>query len=214
MKFSRFFESPIMYNGRGLFLGTNNNRKFKKIAIDVRNFILSDDFFLKHVVKKEGVWDMSTDEEKVFACQQFVKKHIKYVSDKKSMGLAEFWMLPNETLSLGTGDCEDGANLIVSLARNAGVPAHKLKVCAGWVVAGKNAPLGGHAYPIFKASDGTWKVLDWCYYANNLPILKRPALHDNKYYRDIWFSFNDLHSWSNKKKPLTIEETIKITKKD
>lgn len=550
-KFSRFFESPIMYNGRGLFLGEGNRKSFKKIAIDVRNFILSKDFFLSSIVKEEGIWDMKTDEEKIFACQQFVKKHIRYVGDKKSMGLNEFWMFPNETLAIGKGDCfagyeeiytksglkaikdikvgnlvlsydfeqkdyvykpvikawekgelqvnrihfrngqwidvsenhpmwcryhqkysayrkqylsdidisrwwerkvpiakkipyevkdvdwltedlcvvlghflaegwikpnktitsiacssgkelekyikpildkhnieykewtnnsnvncikfahsdfnaflckqldnsfdihmeewlfhlpenklkkimygywlgdgtknvgvgdkrgfqsnketvystsskqfaedmqrmglqtgqsfhvwkqdrhggvgtkpiyritknpashflkdygfkdisevsiakveklmhvkmydltvadthtvvmkngiithqcEDGAILIASLARNAGVPAYKLKVCAGWVTAGENAPLGGHAYTIFKASDNTWKVMDWCYLANNLPTLQRPAMHNDPHYKEIWFSFNDLNSWSNKQKTISIEKTVKITK--
>lgn len=110
-----------------------------------------------------------------------------------------------------THQCEDGSILLTSLARNAGVPANLLRICAGWVVTGQHAPLGGHAYTIYKASDGIFRAIDWCYRPNNLPILKRTPFFMEPYYKDIWFSFNDKGSWSKNRLSTTIIKSCKNT---
>jgi hypothetical protein len=206
----KFLSCPVIYQGRGLYI--DGGKTFKPIAIDVKNFIQANDFFLGRIAKEEGIWDLPDNDSKALACLSFVRKHVKYVGDKEQVGLNEFWMFPNETLALGKCDCEDGAILLVTLARTAGIPAANLRVCAGWVVAGANAPLGGHAYAIYRASDGDWKVLDWCYHPNSLPILKRLPFNKEPLYKDVWFSFNDKGSWSKNTVPTTIIKSCKNTK--
>lgn len=103
-------------------------------------------------------------------------------------------------------NCEDMSILVASLMRNAGVPAYRIKVAAGWVVAGKNAPLGGHAYPIFLRKDEEWVTLDPCYYPNDLPVSQRVPVKNDPNYKDVWFTFNDEYSWANK--PVTVIKTV------
>jgi hypothetical protein len=110
-----------------------------------------------------------------------------------------------------THQCDDGSILLASLMRNAGIPASKIRVCAGWVDAGKNAPLGGHAYTIYKASDGEFRVLDWCYLPNDLPVLQRLPYYQEPRYKDIWFTFNDKGSWSKNRIPTTIFKSCRKT---
>lgn len=208
----KFLQSPVLYNGRAIFL--NDGRTIQKVmplSIDVRHFIQVPDFYLDRITKDEGIWDMKSHADKALACLRYVRKHVAYVSDKTSYGLGEFWTFPNESLALGKGDCEDMSILVVSLMRNAGVPAYRVKVAAGWVVAGKNAPLGGHAYPLFLRDDEEWVVLDPCYYPNDIPVNQRVPVKNDSNYKDVWFTFNDEFSWSNQ--PVTIVKSVKVPQK-
>ena len=207
----KFLQSPVLYNGRSAIL--NNGRIVSKVvpyAVDVRQFIQVPNFILERIVKDEGIWSLSSHEAKALACLRFVRKNVKYTSDKTLFGLNEFWSFPGETLALGRGDCEDMSILVASLMRNAGVPAYRIKVAAGWVVAGKNAPLGGHAYPLFLRQDEKWVTLDPCYYPNDLPVKQRTPVKNDSNYKDVWFTFNDEYSWANK--PITVVKSVCIVK--
>jgi predicted transglutaminase-like cysteine proteinase len=49
--------------------------------------------------------------------RDWVAKNVEYVSDNETHGVVEYWQFPNETLTLGTGDCEDFSILLCSLLR-------------------------------------------------------------------------------------------------
>ena len=207
---TRYMQSPILYSGRSLFLNdTHTIRQIIPVTIDVRNFIQVHDFYLNRLVKDIGAWDMASLEEKALACLQYVRQHVVYTSDKALHGVPEFWTFPNETLTLGRGDCEDLSILVTSLLRNAGVPAFRIKVAAGFVAMPDiTAPLGGHAYPLFlREKDEEWVVLDPCYRPNDLPVDARTPAKDDQNYKDVWFTFNDECSWSNK--PVTVVKNVK-----
>lgn len=108
-------------------------------------------------------------------------------------------------------NCEDGAILIAALLINAGIPSWRVKVAAAEVladpvVAPSESELGGHAYCIYLADRADskrkleWVVLDWCYLQDpEVPIEKKPLARDGGQegaYKDIWFTFNDEHSWA------------------
>lgn len=203
-------QSPILYSGRALFLNDSKTiRQVIPITIDVRHFIQTPDFYLNKIVKNIGAWDAMCYEEKAMLCFQYVRDNIVYTPDKPMHGIPEFWNFPNETLTLGKGDCEDMAILIVSMMRNAGIPAYRVKVAAGHVaMPTPTAPLGGHAYPMFlREHDEEWVALDPCYMPNNLPIKQRVAIKNDTNYKDIWFTFNDELSWSNR--PVQVVKDIK-----
>jgi hypothetical protein len=106
----KYLQSPVLYEGRSLFM--NNGVTISRtvpISLDVRHFIQADDFYLNRIVKDAGIWDLDTDEEIALACLRYTRKNVGYTPDKMHMGVNEFWMFPNETLSLGHGDCEDQA---------------------------------------------------------------------------------------------------------
>lgn len=202
---TKYLRSPILYNGRVVFLSRGEIRPY---VMDVRNFIAASDFTLERIVKDAGIWNLATAEEKAFACLQFVRQNIQYTPDKAQYGVGEFWQLSHETLVLKRGDCEDGAILLASLMRNAGVPAFRVKVAAGNVVVAPNAPFGGHAYVLFlREKDEEWVGLDWCYYPNDRPADQRIALKNDLNYKDIWFTFNDELSWSPRS--VVVEKTVK-----
>jgi len=64
------------------------------------------------------------------AIRDWVANNIRYEYDSKVYG-GEYWQLPRETLSRGTGDCEDYAILLCSLYRAMGYSANDVYVVLG-----------------------------------------------------------------------------------
>jgi len=107
--------------------------------------------------------------------KKFVVRFLDYVGDEEASDCPEFWQFPFETLQSGIGDCEDGAILMASLMIQAGIPAYRVKVCAGYVQESPTAPQGGHCY---------------CY----KPLAKNGGY--NGCYQELWFTFNNEYSWN------------------
>lgn len=63
--------------------------------------------------------------------RDWVANEIEYVSDTSVHGVSDYWQLPRETLSLGTGDCEDFSILLCSLYREIGWNENKVYVVVG-----------------------------------------------------------------------------------
>ena len=63
--------------------------------------------------------------------RDWVANEIEYVSDTNAHGVSEYWQLPRETLSLGTGDCEDFSILLCSLYRAIGWNENEVYVVIG-----------------------------------------------------------------------------------
>jgi len=164
---------------------------------DVRNLVLTKSYILRKVLNR---YTTLSNDDKALAILKYVGKRIKYVSDSSKFNMPEFWQNPELTFQDKTGDCEDGALLIISLLRLLDVPAYKLKVCAGWVQDPRNkGKKVGHAYVIYLAEDENWYVLDWCYwFSESVKAFKkkRHSLLDK--YEDIWWTFNDQHTWTQK----------------
>lgn len=131
-----------------------------------------------------------TNDQKVFKLEQWVQNNITYKSDISNYGVGELWAYPLQTIKKGSGDCEDGAFLLHSLAIAAGVPQDKLRTYGGMVFDPSNPAVpGGHAWVAYKrATDDEWIPLDWCYWAKHNPIADRQALsYDLKYIDDFWY---------------------------
>jgi predicted transglutaminase-like cysteine proteinase len=65
------------------------------------------------------------------ALRNWVGDNIRYKTDLKSHGKEEYWQLPNETLKLRTGDCEDYAVLLCALLRADGWTSNTAYVVIG-----------------------------------------------------------------------------------
>jgi hypothetical protein len=63
--------------------------------------------------------------------RDWVANKIQYLSDTESHGVSGYWQLPVETLSLGTGDCEDFSVLLCSLYRATGWDENEVYVVVG-----------------------------------------------------------------------------------
>jgi hypothetical protein len=75
---------------------------------------------------------------------------LDYVSSKISYGSNTQWQMPNETLTLGFGQCRDYATLYVSMLRAQGYTAY---VCVGST--NRSGTAEGHAWVVFNA-EGTF----------------------------------------------------------
>ena len=63
--------------------------------------------------------------------RDWVANEIEYVSDTGVHGVSDYWQLPRDTLSLGTGDCEDFSILLCSLYRAIGWNENEVYVVIG-----------------------------------------------------------------------------------
>ena len=188
---NKWTQQPVVYKSR-IFPGQTD-----AFSMDVRNFIWPKSIYLENASKQITNKCKSTDDIATQVCL-FVQDTITYDSDIDSAKVPEYWQLPAETYKRRRGDCEDGAIYMVSLMRSAGVPAHRIKVCAGLVRTGRHAETGGHAYPVYLRDDGEWVVLDWCYYPNKTHAKDRKPFRDEEKYLEIWFTFNDEYTWAQK----------------
>ena len=177
---NRFPKVPVIYNAQD------------KSARDVRNFIFDKSCLFDKTIRLHKL-NGNSDDDTVYRCCMFVQDRIRYIGDTEARNQAEFWQYPEDTLTRGTGDCEDGAILMKSLTLATGVPDWKVKVQAGMVKG------GGHAYCTYIRDDDTQCVLDWCYWSNRLPVSKRRAFKDEPNYYDIWFSFNKEFAYAETK---------------
>lgn len=111
----------------------------------------------------------------------WVEQHVTYTTDTVAHKENDYWQTPKETLLLRTGDCEDGAVLIASLAYVAGVEPSRYWVQWGQVIG------GGHCYLCYlRDSDAEEVVLDWCYWFTPLVIKLRQWLGSDTKYGTIW----------------------------
>jgi hypothetical protein len=194
---NKWQQAPITYTGRAL-RGHN-----ERIVCDVKDFITANDVILEEVIHDYQL-RKSSHNATAHAIQQFVVRFLEYAGDEEASECPEFWQFPFETLQSGIGDCEDGAILMASLMIQTGIPAYRVKMCAGYVQESPTAPQGGHAYCIYLAdlSGGgqNWVVMDWCYYEDSQtapeykPLAKNGGY--NGYYQDLWFTFNNEYSWN------------------
>ncbi|EDN65556.1 hypothetical protein BGP_5233 [Beggiatoa sp. PS] len=93
---------------------------------------------------------------------------------------------------------------MASLMIQTGIPAHRVKVCAGYVQESPTAPQGGHAYCAYLADrrggHQDWVVIDWCYFEDSefapedKPLAKNGGY--NACYQSLWFTFNNEFSWN------------------
>ncbi len=83
----------------------------------------------------------------------WVGENINYELDSDIYGTEEYWQFPYETLALKTGDCEDQAFLLASLARASGVEAEDIFVALGTI------DNQGHAWVIVRTQIG-WRTLE------------------------------------------------------
>lgn len=58
----------------------------------------------------------------------FVNRAVTFVSDQQAWGADDYWATPTQTLSLGTGDCEDIAIAKYFSLVRMGVPSEKLRL--------------------------------------------------------------------------------------
>ena len=160
--------------------------------VDVRTILEPTN--AKIIVEGKKIRGLLSDDEVALNCLRYVVANIRYLSDKTKYQKVEYWQPAPSTYQLKTGDCEDGAILLMKLMEAAGIPAWRRKLCCGWVVSGTKK--GGHAYVIYLADDFKWYCMDWCYWPlDSISCFLKKSHSERKQYLDIWWTFNEEFSW-------------------
>ena len=151
--------------------------------VDVRTYFNLPD---SHIPTVTG----TTNDAKAAKALFWVIDNITYVADKTTYGFDEFWARAYQTLKRKKGDCEDGAILLANIMLKSGIPYWRIRLNAGDVKG------GGHAYVTYcRETDNQFVVLDWCYWANRLPVKDRNLHSEERDYYSIWFSWNSKYSF-------------------
>lgn len=149
----------------------------KLIKYDMTVFITPDSDNIKSFAN-----DINTNDP--VQIYKFVRDEIKYVEDYLTYDYRfEYWQLPEETLRIRTGDCEDQAILLCTLFRAKGYGPDDVKV-----VFGLTSENTGHAW-VELFYEGNWVVFDPTSSANEYIEKTRYYSLINANYKG---SFNDV----------------------
>ena len=93
--------------------------------------------------------------ERLNAINARVNQRLRYVIDQIADGVPDYWQTPLETVTRGTGDCEDYAILKYYLALHAGITHQELALVIGRIVSTGEL----HAVMVAQSERG-WRLLD------------------------------------------------------
>jgi hypothetical protein len=104
------------------------------------------------------------------------------------------WQLPEETLALGVGDCEDRATLLASSLVAAGVSPYNVRVALGTIAVKRPRSSGrrrAHAWVVYRSEHGGWTALE--------PVPKGGGRHASATFEySPEYVFNGDHQWSTR----------------
>ncbi|MBA7492531.1 hypothetical protein ES702_03081 [subsurface metagenome] len=144
----------------------------------------------------------------------YVAKKITYVYDKEAHSLPDFWMLPEEVLTLKKGDCEDSTYLLCSLLLASGISPFCVRAVLGIVYDKKGNVLGGHAWPCYLDELGKWRLLEST--LNTIPyvmpLADSLAKEGTEFRYEPMFCFNQYHLWLIKPSTTEIRGYLTISK--
>lgn len=121
----------------------------------------------------------ATQDAKMQDLLAYVMTNVQYQLDIDNYGTDEYWAMPEQTDTKKTGDCEDGAFYLASLALNAGIESERVRVYGGLVNDGSGGA-AGHAWVSYRReTDNQWVTMDWCYYANDTAVRDRPLMKED-----------------------------------
>jgi predicted transglutaminase-like cysteine proteinase len=141
-------------------------------------------------VKEAGTFDL-----RAWRIWDYVAQNVEYIVDKKSSGMEDFWLFPEETLMLRKGDCEDSSFLLANLLLASGISEHCVRVVLGQVQSTDGA--FGHAWVVYLNEEGVWCLLEST--LDSIPPRLVPAdpltRPGNKHQYQPQFCLNDVHLW-------------------
>jgi hypothetical protein len=150
-----------------------------KFPIDIREFITNQDNavikdeiakIVKSLPPKDRIKfyknDQSNFDFRVISCLRSLSS-ISYLQFQGKKKKHEQWQLPEETLELKTGDCEDIAFLIASLLLSSGISDYCVRVAFGKVNYFENGNLINsydHTWVMYQCENGFWKLVEPLHY--------------------------------------------------
>jgi len=139
---------------------------------------------------------------------EYVAKEIRYL---RTNGF-DPWQLPEETLSLKSGDCEDRALLIASLLLASGISSFNVRVALGKFRAwfGANYQDFDHIWVMYKNESGMWQIIETGNTEQKrLKPMYHPTMPDRADYIP-YYIFNDYHLWSMQPSSVYRDDNISL----
>src|SRR6266542_2355078 len=126
-----------------------------------------------------------------------VARRLRYSFDKDRQGYEDFWLFPDETISLGVGDCEDSAILLGALLIASGISPYCVRVILGNVYDAHGTLLGGHSWTVYQDEGGVWRLLEATLDVAPSALPAADAFTIPGRWTVYWpeFCFNDTHLW-------------------
>jgi transglutaminase-like putative cysteine protease len=154
--------------------------------------------------KGSGTFDL-----RAWRVWDYVARNVEYVSDKKSCGMDDFWLFPEETLMLRRGDCEDSSFLLATLLLSSGISQHCVRVVLGRVIS-PDGPFG-HAWVVYLNEEGVWCILESTLDAAPARLVPADPFSraGNDYQYEPKFCMNDVHLWSMSQEKMPVADYLK-----
>lgn len=172
------------------------------IATDIREYFsyAEDKVMLNAVAAIPGMpWskEWGAFDRRAYLAWDYVTRHVRYSFDKDRQGYDDFWLFPDETLSLAVGDCEDGAILLAQMLVAAGISPYCVRVVLGHLFDAHAVLLGGHAWTVYQDELGTWRLLDSTLdkVPSALPSADALTVPGGRLIYLPDFCFNEAHLW-------------------
>jgi hypothetical protein len=132
------------------------------IPTDIREwFSCTDNEVIRRAIQEMGLPEArsaGTFDARAWKIWKYVAESVQYIEDKASFGLDDFWLFPEETLTLHKGDCEDSSFLLASLLLSSGISDHCVRVVLGKIVSAE--VMSGHAWVVYQSENGVWCLLE------------------------------------------------------
>ncbi len=143
----------------------------RRYEIDIREFLSSQNNSIMHHTLNKIASQVPADERFRFFIRQkgafdfralrildYVASNISY-RNRPSRDF-DSWLFPDETIALGSGDCEDIAFLIASLLIASGISPYEVRVALGYVHTSGTKQFHPHAWTMYRTESGRWMLFD------------------------------------------------------
>lgn len=153
------------------------------------------------LLRRIGHWPADLDGKVKFIMSRLLRLYPQpssYRTDSQKHRVPDYWQSPSETISSGTGDCDDWGILLYALLRRAGVPSYRLKCSVTGIVV-DGAPAGFHFHVLYLAKrDYEWYTLEGTWYPERAltRFLSVPRAQSTDLYSTILFTFNEEYVWA------------------
>jgi len=94
---------------------------------------VDDNGIADQIIVEQGWNDIDDDDELIVEILKWVKNNFVYATDQIMWSTPEHWNTFEESVEKEKMDCEDGAVMIMVLARKCGISEDKIKIVAGYV---------------------------------------------------------------------------------
>jgi hypothetical protein len=179
--------------------------------IDIREFLITEDNEvmkrtlnddLKKFAAEHPKWikldlfnsrDKGSFDHRANVISAFIFEKIQY----KKLPPRAPWLFPDETLTLGYGDCVDRAFLMASLLVTSGISPYNVRVALGKII--YNGEEFDHMWVMYKNEEGTWMLLDPLLHKDNISDKNPPRAinpSETKAEYSPSFLFNSDHLWA------------------